>query len=165
MEAEPHSSLRRLRLQTAGSASASGGASCGVCRVRDVSCSLGRLPTGDAADVRCSGTGWAHGGAYGSAGGGDWGGVCGGDAAGVAHGAGVCCSGGRHHAISSSLRWLPTGDDAGDCHCGSGSAGVEMAGQVAVEVAVIATVRTVVQVAGLSREMVVTSPSPGGSVP
>ncbi|KAJ1172420.1 hypothetical protein NDU88_004267 [Pleurodeles waltl] len=123
MEAETDSILRRLRLQTAGSASAGGGASSGGCRVQDVSCSLGRLPTGDAADVRCSGTGWACGCAYGGAGGGACSGVCGGDAAGAAHGAGAGSSGGRHQAISSSLGWLPTGDDAGDCRCGSGGAG------------------------------------------
>ncbi|KAJ1195688.1 hypothetical protein NDU88_004956 [Pleurodeles waltl] len=49
MEAEPHSTLRRLRLQTAASASAGGGASCTVCRVQDVTCSLRWLSTGDAA--------------------------------------------------------------------------------------------------------------------
>ncbi|KAJ1206958.1 hypothetical protein NDU88_002351 [Pleurodeles waltl] len=60
MEPEPHSSLRRLRLQAAGSASAGGDASCSVCRVQKISCSLGWLPTGDAADVCCSSTGWAR---------------------------------------------------------------------------------------------------------
>ncbi|KAJ1215478.1 hypothetical protein NDU88_003086 [Pleurodeles waltl] len=76
MEAEPHSILQRLRLPTARRASA--GASSGVSRVQDVTCSLGRLATGDAADIRYSGTGWARGGADGGAGGGrcsggDWG--------------------------------------------------------------------------------------------
>ncbi|KAJ1098949.1 hypothetical protein NDU88_004056 [Pleurodeles waltl] len=90
MEAEPHPILRRLMLQTAGSASAGGGASSGVSRVQDVTCSLRGLPTGDASDIQYSGTGWARGGADGGAGGSACGGDCSGDAAGAALGAGVC---------------------------------------------------------------------------
>ncbi|KAJ1152350.1 hypothetical protein NDU88_005125 [Pleurodeles waltl] len=110
MEAEPHSILRRLRLPTAARASAGGGASSEVSRVQDATCSLGRLPTGDATDVRYSGTGWARVGADGGAGGVG----CGGDAAGAGHGAGVCCGGGRHTTISGSLGWLIFGEDAAD---------------------------------------------------
>ncbi|KAJ1218499.1 hypothetical protein NDU88_006077 [Pleurodeles waltl] len=151
MEAEPHSSLQRLRLQTAGSASAGGGASWSMCRVQDVSCKLGRLPTGDAADVRCSGTGWARRGA----GGDGFGGVCGGD---PDSGAGVCTCGGRHQAVSCILEGCP----------------LEMilvtvveaaAMQVVVQVVVVAAVPTTVQVAGLACGRGDTSPSPGGSVP
>ncbi|KAJ1091384.1 hypothetical protein NDU88_004510 [Pleurodeles waltl] len=110
MKAEPHSILRRLRLPTAGHASAGGGASSGVSRFQDVTCSLGRLPSGDAADIWYSGTGWARDGADGGAGGDG----CGRDAASAGCGASVCCGEGRHHTVSGSLGWLILGEDAAD---------------------------------------------------
>ncbi|KAJ1180960.1 hypothetical protein NDU88_006171 [Pleurodeles waltl] len=99
MAAEPLSFLQRLKLLTAGRASAGGGASSGVSRVQDVTCSLRRLPTSDAADVRQSGTGWARGGADGGVGGG------------AGRGASVCCGGGKHHTVSGCLI---LGEDAAD---------------------------------------------------
>ncbi|KAJ1136109.1 hypothetical protein NDU88_002527 [Pleurodeles waltl] len=64
----------------------------------DVSCSLGRLPTGDAADFCCGGTGWARR----EAGDGGCGSVCSGDAAG---GAGVSTCGGRHKESRTAAHW------------------------------------------------------------
>ncbi|KAJ1205220.1 hypothetical protein NDU88_000655 [Pleurodeles waltl] len=56
MEAETHSTLLRLRLPPAGTNSAESHASWMLGRVQDVSCSCGRLPTGDDSHVSCGGT-------------------------------------------------------------------------------------------------------------
>ncbi|KAJ1109353.1 hypothetical protein NDU88_006715 [Pleurodeles waltl] len=120
--------------------------------VRDVSCSLGQLPTGDAADVRSSGTGWAHRRAGG--------GGCGGDAAG---GACVCTCGGRHQAVSCSLGQLPL-------WMMLMSAVVALAGQIAGQVAVAAPVSVaemlpVVQVSAFVEEDTRLSPAASEGCP
>ncbi|KAJ1090679.1 hypothetical protein NDU88_003808 [Pleurodeles waltl] len=81
MEAGLDSMLPCLRLQTGGVACACEGAASGGGRIQPVSCSLGQLPTGDAA----AGSGPT----LSCAGGGAYNGACGGAAGGTGHGAGA----------------------------------------------------------------------------
>ncbi|KAJ1116711.1 hypothetical protein NDU88_004917 [Pleurodeles waltl] len=124
MEAGLDSILRRLRLQTGGSAGAGGGAASGGGRLQPFLCSLRGLPTGAAA----GGSGPTVSGAGGSACGGACGGAAGG--AGCGAGAGAASGGGRLQPFSCSLGRLPTGDAAADSSGASGGAACGAGGGV-----------------------------------
>ncbi|KAJ1101399.1 hypothetical protein NDU88_006467 [Pleurodeles waltl] len=103
MEAGLDSILRRLRLQTGGSAGAGGGAASGWGRLQPFSYSLGRLPTGAAAA--------ASGATVSGAGGGACGGACGGASGGAGAGAGHGTGAGAASVIGGGFSPSPAASD------------------------------------------------------
>ncbi|KAJ1140967.1 hypothetical protein NDU88_007304 [Pleurodeles waltl] len=142
--------LRRLRLQTGGSAGAGGGAASGGGRLQPFICSLGWLPTGAAT----AGSGPT----VSRAGGGACGGACGGVGSSAYGGAGR--GGGRLQPFFCSLRQLPTGAAPADSRGASGSAG---GGACGCACAGLLAVLAALQVAGLVVVLVATRPSPAAS--